>query len=237
MLVLKNVKARYGRIEVLKEVSMEVPQGSIVTLLGANGAGKTTTLRAVAGLVQITSGEVRLGERSLVGRRPDKIVRLGISMVPEGRQLFLEMTVEENLEMGAFIRRDRSALLEDLDWVFHLFPRLRERKRQIAGTLSGGEQQMLAIGRALMTRPSLMLLDEPSLGLAPALVDGIFDTIVSINKEGTSILLVEQNAQIALDTADYAYVLETGKISLHGPARELAANKAVQESYLGVQVN
>lgn len=233
MLVLKDVRASYGRVEVLKGISIEVPDGSIIALLGANGAGKTTTLRVITGLLPMARGILVFEGKSIVGLRSDRIVRRGISMVPENRELFLEMTVEENLEMGAFTRRDGPGIREDFARAFHIFPRLQERRRQIAGTLSGGEQQMLAIARALMARPRLLLLDEPSLGLAPALVAEIFDIIEGIHREGTSILLVEQNAQMALFSADHGYVLETGRISLSGTARELAANGSVQESYLG----
>ena len=233
MLELKDVRASYGRVEVLKGISIEVPDGSIIALLGANGAGKTTTLRVITGLLPMARGILVLEGKSIVGVRSDRIVRRGLSMVPENRELFLEMTVEEYLEMGAFTRRDGPGIREDFARAFHIFPRLQERRRQIAGTLSGGEQQMLAIARALMARPRLLLLDEPSLGLAPALVAEIFDIIEGIHREGTSILLVEQNAQMALFSADHGYVLETGRISLSGTARELAANGSVQESYLG----
>jgi branched-chain amino acid transport system ATP-binding protein len=233
VLALKDVRAGYGRIEVLKGVSLEVAKGAVVTLLGANGAGKTTTLRVITGLVPLTAGGVLLDNEPISRLRPDKIVRRGISMVPEGRELFLEMTVEENLEMGAFSRRDAVGVREDLAATFGVFPRLGERRRQLAGTLSGGEQQMLAIARALMARPRLLLLDEPSLGLAPAIVDEIFDRIEAIAREGMSILLVEQNARMALDIADYGYVLQTGQVTLSGSARDLAADATVQESYLG----
>jgi branched-chain amino acid transport system ATP-binding protein len=232
VLALEDVRAGYGRIEVLKGVSLGVPKGVVVTLLGANGAGKTTTLRAIMGLVSLTAGSIVLDDTPIGGLRPDRIVRRGISMVPEGRELFMEMTVEENLEMGAFTRRD-AGVREDFDTIFGLFPRLGERRRQLAGTLSGGEQQMLAIARALMARPRLLLLDEPSLGLAPTVVDEIFDRIEAIAREGMSILLVEQNARMALDIADYGYVLQTGQVALRGSARELAADATVQESYLG----
>ena len=233
MLALRDVRAGYGRIEVLKGVSLEVPKGAVVTLLGANGAGKTTTLRVITGLVACAAGSVLFDEAPIGRLRSDRIVRRGISMVPEGRELFLEMTVEENLEMGAFTRRDAAGVREDFDTAFGLFPRLGERRRQPAGTLSGGEQQMLAIARALMARPRLLLLDEPSLGLAPAIVDEIFDRIEAIAREGMSILLVEQNARMALDIADYGYVLQTGQVALSGSARDLAADAMVQESYLG----
>jgi len=233
VLALREVHAAYGRVEVLKGISLEVPAGSIVALLGANGAGKTTTLRAITGLLPVTAGSVVFHGSPIAGQRPDQIVRRGISMVPEGRELFLEMTVEENLEMGAFTRRDWAAIRAGVQTVYQLFPLLAERRWQMAGTLSGGEQQMLAIARALMARPRLLLLDEPSLGLAPAIVDEIFDTIGRINREGTSILLVEQNVEMALEAANYGYVLETGRVVLSGPSGELLASVKVQESYLG----
>ncbi len=233
MLALREVRAGYGRREVLKGVSLEVPAGAVVALLGANGAGKSTTLRVITGLVAASAGSVTFGGAEITRLRPDRIVRRGIALVPEGRELFLEMTVEENLEMGAFARRDPTGTREDLANAFRLFPRLGERRRQVAGTLSGGEQQMLAVARALMARPRLLLLDEPSLGLAPAVVDEIFDRIETINREGVSVLLVEQNAHLALAIADYGYVLETGRVVLHGSACEVAADAAVRESYLG----
>jgi branched-chain amino acid transport system ATP-binding protein len=233
VLAVEDIQASYGRVEVLKGISLAVATGSIVTLLGANGAGKSTTLKVISGLLAPTAGSVTFDGRPIAGTRADRIVRYGISMAPEGRELFLEMTVEENLEMGAFTRADRRETVEGLAMAMALFPRLGERRGQIAGTLSGGEQQMLAIARALMARPRLLLLDEPSLGLAPAVVEEIFERIEQINREGMSILLVEQNAQMALDVADYGYVLETGRIALRGPARDLASNATVQESYLG----
>jgi branched-chain amino acid transport system ATP-binding protein len=233
VLTLADVHARYGRIEVLKGLSLEVPNGAIVAVLGANGAGKTTMLRVIAGLLQARAGRVLFDDAPLTGLRPDRIVRRGISMVPETRELFLEMTVEENLEMGAFTRRDRAGVRADFDTAFQLFPRLAERRSQPAGTLSGGEQQMVAIARALMARPRLLLLDEPSLGLAPAIVDEIFDRIEVINRDGMSVLLVEQNARMALDVAGHGYVMETGRVVLQGSARQLAADPVVQASYLG----
>jgi branched-chain amino acid transport system ATP-binding protein len=232
VLHVRDVRAGYGRVEVLKGISLEVPDGHVVTLLGANGAGKTTTLRVITGLLRPTAGRVTFQGQPITGLRPDRIVRRGIAMVPEGRELFLEMTVDENLEMGAFSRRD-ARLPEEVETAFALFPRLRERRRQRAGTLSGGEQQMLAIARALLARPRLLLLDEPSLGLAPALVDEIFERIARIRREGTTILLVEQNVRMALEVADRGYVLETGRVVLSGRARDLADNGLVQESYLG----
>jgi branched-chain amino acid transport system ATP-binding protein len=234
VLAVRDLRAGYGRIAVLDGVSLDVPEGAIVALLGANGAGKTTTLRVITGLLPALAGTVTFQGGRLTGLRADRIVRRGVSMVPEARELFLEMTVQENLELGAFTRRD-GAVARDHEMVFELFPRLRERRQQVAGTLSGGEQQMLAIARALMARPRLLLLDEPSLGLAPAVVDEIFDRIEAINRDGTTILLVEQNAQMALDIAHHGYVLETGKVVLAGRAAELAGNAMVQESYLGTR--
>ena len=233
MLALDGIRAAYVRGEVLKGVSLAVPNGSIVALLGANGAGKSTTLRVIAGLLAPTAGTVLFEDASIARLRADRIVRRGVSLVPESRELFLEMTVDENLEMGAYTRRDVGGIRQDLAMTFSLFPRLAERRSQVAGTLSGGEQQMLAIARALMARPRLLLLDEPSLGLAPAIVDEIFGRIETINREGMSVLLVEQNARMALDIADHGYILETGRVMLSGPARDLAADAMVQESYLG----
>jgi branched-chain amino acid transport system ATP-binding protein len=233
VLALDGIRAAYGRGEVLKGVSLAVPNGSIVALLGANGAGKSTTLRVIAGLLAPTAGTVLFEDAPIARLRADRIVRRGISLVPESRELFLEMTVDENLEMGAYTRPDVGEIRQDLAMTFSLFPRLAERRSQVAGTLSGGEQQMLAIARALMARPRLLLLDEPSLGLAPAIVDEIFERIETINREGMSVLLVEQNARMALDIADHGYILETGRVMLSGPARDLAADAMVQESYLG----
>jgi len=236
VLALDGIWAGYGRGEVLKGVSLAVPNGSIVALLGANGAGKSTTLRVIAGLLAPTAGTVLFEDAPIARLRADRIVRRGISLVPESRELFLEMTVDENLEMGAYARRDVAGIRHDLAMTFSLFPRLAERRAQVAGTLSGGEQQMLAIARALMARPRLLLLDEPSLGLGPAIVDEIFERIETINREGMSVLLVEQNARMALDIADHGYILETGRVMLSGPARDLAADAMVQESYLGRDV-
>jgi branched-chain amino acid transport system ATP-binding protein len=233
VLALDGIRAGYGRGEVLKGVSLAVPNGSIVALLGANGAGKSTTLRVIAGLLAPTAGTVVFEDAPIARLRADRIVRRGISLVPESRELFLEMTVDENLEMGAYARRDVGGIRQDLAMTFSLFPRLAERRSQVAGTLSGGEQQMLAIARALMARPRLLLLDEPSLGLAPTIVDEIFERIETINREGMSVLLVEQNARLALDIAEHGYILETGRVMLSGPARDLAADAMVQESYLG----
>jgi branched-chain amino acid transport system ATP-binding protein len=234
MLEISNLKVKYGAIAALKGVTVHVESGKIVTLLGANGAGKSTTLRAVSGLAKTCGGSIRLWGQEIANTAPHKIVAAGVSQAPEGRMIFANLTVRENLEMGAYLRTDRHALKDDLDYIFTLFPRLKERLDQPGGTLSGGEQQMLAIGRALMARPKLLLLDEPSLGIGPILVKAIFETIVEINKErGLTILLVEQNAHMALKVAHYAYVLETGTITIHGPAAEIARNEQVRRAYLG----
>jgi len=233
MLRLEGVAASYGSIRALHDVSLEVPEGAIVTVLGANGAGKTTTLRAITGLVRPARGAIVYEGRRIDGLAPDRIVRLGISMVPERREIFSEMTVHENLVMGAYTRRDRAAVADDLDRVVGLFPDLKERRGQTAGALSGGQQQMLAIGRALMRRPRLMLLDEPTLGLAPLLVQRIFGAIVEINRGGVTVLLVEQNAHRALPLSSFGYVLETGRVVLSGESRALAADPRVRQSYLG----
>jgi branched-chain amino acid transport system ATP-binding protein len=233
MLTLKNLCSGYGAIEALKGVNLHVEQGEIVTLIGANGAGKTTTLRTITGLVSASSGDVLFEGERLNGTPTHRIVGRGISMVPEGRAVFANLMVMENLEMGAYLRRDKKEAAKDLERVFALFPRLKERQKQHAGTLSGGEQQMLAIGRAMMARPRLLLLDEPSLGLAPLVVHAIFEAIDQINKEGTTILLVEQNAKAALKHSHRAYVLETGTIVMEGPSAELEADQRVKEAYLG----
>ncbi|HWP84221.1 MAG TPA: ABC transporter ATP-binding protein [Terriglobia bacterium] len=233
MLELKNVSSGYGAIEALKSVSLSIQAGEIVTLIGANGAGKSTTLRAITGLVPLTSGEILFEGQRLNGTPTHKIVALGISLVPEGRAIFANLSVAENLEMGAYLQRDHAQKHRDLERVYSLFPRLKERRRQQAGTLSGGEQQMLAIGRALMARPRLLLLDEPSLGLAPLLVHTIFAAIDEINSEGTTLLLVEQNANVALKHSHRAYVLETGSIVMEGPSQQLARDPRVKEAYLG----
>ncbi|ADU50769.1 amino acid/amide ABC transporter ATP-binding protein 2, HAAT family [Thermaerobacter marianensis DSM 12885] len=235
MLRVDDLHVFYGPIHALKGVSLAVEEGEIVTLIGANGAGKTTLLRAISGLTPPRRGTIHFQGRSLLRRLPEDIVRLGVSHVPEGRRIFANLTVQENLELGAFLRNDRAELARDLQRVFDLFPRLRERLHQLAGTLSGGEQQMLAIGRALMARPRLLLLDEPSLGLAPLLVRTIFDVIREINGQGTTILLVEQNAHMALSVAHRAYVLETGRIVLEGPAEALRQSEAIRAAYLGGQ--
>ncbi len=235
MLELHDVHSFYGNIEALKGISLTVDQGEIVTLIGANGAGKTTTLRTITGLIKPRRGQVTLEGEDLTRLKPHEIVYKGVSMVPEGRGIFARLTVAENLDMGAYIRNDKQGIKEDLERVYQLFPRLKERRSQVAGTLSGGEQQMLAIGRALMARPRLLLLDEPSMGLAPVLVELIFDTIVDINKQGTTILLVEQNALMALSIAHRGYVLRTGEIVLADSAENLRINEMVQKTYLGME--
>lgn len=233
MLEVKDTDVYYGAIHALKKMSLQVEQGSIVTLIGANGAGKTTTLKTISGILRPRNGSVTFKGVEIHKMAPEKIVRLGISQVPEGRRVFASMSVLENLEMGAYLRSDRKAINEDLENVFARFPRLKERRKQMAGTLSGGEQQMLAIGRALMARPQLLLMDEPSMGLAPLLVKEIFAIIKDINDRGTTILLVEQNAHMALSIADQAYVIETGEIVLQGTATDLLQSEAVKKAYLG----
>ncbi len=231
MLRIDNLRGNYGGIEAVRDISFDVPEGQIVTLIGANGAGKSTTLRAIAGLVKPPAGRIHLQAEDITGLSPDRIVTKGITLVPEGRHVFPDMTVLENLKIGAYLRKDE--LEDDLKWVYELFPRLKERSWQAAGTLSGGEQQMLAVGRALMSRPKLMMMDEPSLGLAPLVVKEIFEIIKEINKQGVTILLIEQNANMALHTAHVGYVLETGCITLSGAGKELLANEAVKKAYLG----
>jgi branched-chain amino acid transport system ATP-binding protein len=233
ILRLEDVHTFYGSIQALNGISLEVHQGEIVTLIGANGAGKSTTLRSINGLNQPREGTIEFQGRNITRRKPHEIVQMGISQSPEGRRLFPHMSVVENLEMGAFQRKDRAGIREDLDRVYSLFPRLAERKHQKAGTMSGGEQQMCAIGRALMARPKLLLLDEPSLGLAPIFVEKIFEIIREINDQGTTILLVEQNALMALDAAQRGYVLETGRIVLADNAAALKTNEEVRKTYLG----
>ena len=235
MLELHDVHSFYGNIEALKGISLVVEQGEIVTLIGANGAGKTTTLRTITGLIKPRQGTVILEGEDLTKFKPHEIVYKGVSMVPEGRGIFARLTVAENLDLGAYSRNDKQGIKADLERVYELFPRLKERRNQVAGTLSGGEQQMLAIGRALMARPRLLLLDEPSMGLAPVLVELIFDTIVDINKQGTTILLVEQNALMALSIAHRGYVLRTGEIVLSDTADNLRTNEMVQKTYLGME--
>ena len=233
MLKIDNIDVYYGAIHALKGISLEVNEGEIVTLIGANGAGKSTTLRTISGLLKPKAGSITFLGQNIAGVRAHEIVKKGISQVPEGRRVFAEMTVMENLDLGAFVRKDKAGIQQDLKRVFELFPRLEERKNQSAGTLSGGEQQMLAMGRALMSRPKLLLLDEPSMGLAPLLIKEIFNIIVDINKSGTTVLLVEQNANMALSIANRAYVLETGRITLSGKAQDLAASEDVRKAYLG----
>ncbi|HEY6607102.1 MAG TPA: ABC transporter ATP-binding protein [Gaiellaceae bacterium] len=234
LLRVDDIHTYYGSIEALKGVSIEVREGEIVTLIGANGAGKSTMLRSINGLNHPRRGTIHFGDRNITRSPAHDIVRLGISQSPEGRKLFPRMSVLENLEMGAFQRRNRSELRSDLDRVYLLFPRLAERKQQRAGTLSGGEQQMVAIGRALMAHPRLLLLDEPSMGLAPIFVERVFETIVEINQQGTTILLVEQNAMMALDVAARGYVLETGRVALSDDAKRLRENEEVRKTYLGI---
>lgn len=233
MLVLEDVHVYYGAIHALKGISLQVNLGEIVTLIGSNGAGKSTSLKTISGLLRPKQGKITFNGEDLSKIPPQTIVAKGISQVPEGRRIFANMSVMENLDMGAYLRKDGAGIKKDLDRVFELFPRLRERKNQLAGTLSGGEQQMLAMGRALMSKPQLMLLDEPSMGLAPILVKQIFEIIREINTQGTTILLVEQNAHMALSIATRAYVLETGKIVLGGNAQDLAASEEVRKAYLG----
>ena len=233
MLKIDNLHVYYGGIHALKGISLEVPEGKIVTLIGANGAGKSTTLRAISSLVPSTSGQIIFNDEEITNLKTTEVVKKGITLVPEGRRVFPNLTVLENLKMGAYLRNDLQAIKEDIKHVFQLFPRLEERQWQFAGTLSGGEQQMLAIGRALLSRPKLMMMDEPSLGLAPLLVKDVFDIIKQIHKEGMTILLIEQNAHAALQIADYGYVLETGSIVLEGPGKELANNEQVKKAYLG----
>ena len=233
MLKIDDINVYYGAIHAIKGISLTVNQGEIVTLIGANGAGKSTTLRTISGLLKPKTGSITFQGEDIAGTPAHKIVSLGISQVPEGRRIFTEMTVMENLDLGAFIRKDKDGIAADKKHVFELFPRLEERQDQVAGTLSGGEQQMLAMGRALMSRPKLLLLDEPSMGLAPLLIKEIFSIIEDINKSGTTVLLVEQNANMALSIANRAYVLETGRITLSGDAKKLAASEDVRKAYLG----
>ena len=237
MLKIDELKVSYGGIEAVKGITFEVPERKIVTLIGANGAGKSTTLRTIAGLVRPAAGRIHLQGEDITGLSPDRIVPKGITLVPEGRRVFPDLTVLENLRIGAYLRTDKDSVEEDIRWVYELFPRLQERSWQAAGTLSGGEQQMLAVGRALMSRPKLMMLDEPSLGLAPLVVQDIFSIIREINHQGVTILLIEQNANMALKIADLAYVLETGKITMSGTGAELLTNEKVKEAYLGKHKN
>jgi branched-chain amino acid transport system ATP-binding protein len=234
MLEIKNLVVNYGAIVALHGISLSVPDAKIVTLIGANGAGKTTTLKTISGLLKPKGGEILYDNKNIAGLPPHQIVARGISQAPEGRMIFANLTVLENLQLGAYLQKDKDTVRRELDHVYVLFPRLKEREKQIAGTLSGGEQQMLAIGRALMSRPKLLLLDEPSLGLAPLLVKTIFEKIVEINREqGLTILLVEQNANLALEISHFGYVLETGKVVLQGDSKELRQNPKVKSAYLG----
>ena len=235
MLTIKDLRVTYGGIEAVKGISFEVPEKSIVTLIGANGAGKSTTLRSITGLVKASGGSIQFDGAELLGMDTPDIVAKGITLVPEGRRVFPDMTVIENIKIGAYLRSD--SLEDNINWVYDLFPRLKERSWQLAGTLSGGEQQMLAVARALMSRPKLMMMDEPSLGLAPLIVKDIFSIIKEINKQGVTILLIEQNANMALRIADQGYVLETGRIALTGTGRELLADESVKAAYLGKKKN
>ncbi len=235
LLRVNELSAYYGNIQALKEVSLEVGKGEIVTLIGANGAGKTSTLMAISGVLPIRTGSVHFAGKEISGIAPHKLVALGVSQVPEGRRIFPELTVKENLDMGAFLRRDKAGIEEDLNELYTLFPRLAERRNQLGGTLSGGEQQMLAISRALMSRPTLLFLDEPSLGLAPLIVQHIFEIIERINRErGTTVLLVEQNAHMALKIANRGYVLKNGRVAMADTAEALLENKEVKRAYLGL---
>lgn len=233
MLIINDIDVFYGNIQALKGISLEVKEGEIVTLIGANGAGKSTLLKTISGLLKPKRGSIEYLGAAIDGKPAQSIVKSGISHVPEGRRVFSNMTVEENLELGAYLRNDREAIKKDLNHVFELFPRLLERRKQLSGTLSGGEQQMLAMGRALMAKPKLIIMDEPSMGLAPLMVKNIFNIIEMVNKEGVTVLLVEQNAHMALSVAHRAYVLETGKIVLTGSAKELQESDEVRAAYLG----
>jgi branched-chain amino acid transport system ATP-binding protein len=231
MLSIKDLRVNYGSIEAVKGISFDVPQGSVVTLIGANGAGKSTTLKAISGLVRPQGGSIELGGENIASKDAAYIVGRGITMVPEGRRIFPDMSVLENLKIGAYMRRDK--IDGDIEWVYGLFPQLKDRSWQLGGTLSGGEQQMLAVGRALMSRPKLLMMDEPSLGLAPLIVRDIFNIIREINRQGVTILLIEQNANMALQTADTAYIMETGRITQRGAGRDLLSDPSVKAAYLG----
>ena len=233
MLEIKNLQVSYGGIRALRGIDLEVPDGKIITLIGANGAGKSTTLQAISGLVKASAGSIRYDGKELTTTPTHQIISNGIALVPEGRRVFADLTVLENLKIGAYLRHDKDEIEKDIEWVYSLFPRLKERNWQMAGTLSGGEQQMLAVGRALMSRPKLLMLDEPSLGLAPLIVQDIFSIIQEINRKGVTILLIEQNANMALKIADYAYVLETGSITFSGPGQELLKDERIRAAYLG----
>ncbi|MDO4495372.1 MAG: ABC transporter ATP-binding protein [Clostridiaceae bacterium] len=233
MLEIRNLVVSYGGIEAVKDISLEVEQGKIVTLIGANGAGKSTTLKSIAGIVKPKSASIKLNGEEICGKSPDYIVSKGVTLVPEGRRVFANLTVLENLKIGAYLRKDKAGIKADMEHVFELFPRLKEREWQAAGTLSGGEQQMLAVGRALMSKPKVIMMDEPSLGLAPLVVKGIFDIIRTVNQEGITVLLIEQNANMALKVADRGYVMETGRITMEGTGLELLENEEIKEAYLG----
>ena len=233
MLKIKDLHVSYGGIRALRGVDLEVPDGKIVTLIGANGAGKSTLLRTISGLVKADSGSITYDNVELLGKPINKVLEQGIAQVPEGRRVFADMTVLENLKIGAYLRKEKDEIEKDIQWVYSLFPRLQERHWQLAGTLSGGEQQMLAVGRALMSRPKVLMMDEPSLGLAPLVVQGIFEIIRTINQQGVMVLLIEQNANMALKVADIAYVLETGEITKSGTGAELLADESIKEAYLG----
>ena len=233
MLKITDLHVNYGGIKALRGINMEVEDGKIVTLIGANGAGKSTTLRAITGLVKAAGGSIQWNGEELIGKSIDSIISAGIAMSPEGRRVFPDQTVLENLKLGAYLRKDKAGIAGDIEWVYSLFPRLQERSWQPAGTLSGGEQQMLAVGRALMSRPKLMMLDEPSLGLAPLVVRDIFNIIQEINRQGVTVLLIEQNANMALKIADYAYVMKTGEITQSGTGAELLADEGIKEAFLG----
>lgn len=239
MLEIEDLHVRYGGIRAVQGVSLKIPHGSIVTLIGANGAGKSSIIRSIAGLNKQVSGRLSFRRRendapiSLMGLKPEDMVRKGISLSPEGRRILPHLTVEENLQLGAYSRDDKDGIASDIEWVYSLFPRLKERNWQKGGTLSGGEQQMLAVGRALMSKPKVIMMDEPSLGLAPIIVQGIFDIIKEINRQGVTVLLIEQNANMALHIADIGYVLETGRITMSGPGKELLQNDDVKKAYLG----
>ena len=233
ILEIRDLVVSYGGIEAVKGISMDVPEGQIITLIGANGAGKSTTLKSISGIVRPKGASIKFNGEEIFGKTPNYIVSKGITLVPEGRRVFDNLTVAENLKIGAYLRKDN--LKDDMDYVYSLFPRLKEREWQMAGTLSGGEQQMLAVGRALMSRPKLIMMDEPSLGLAPLIVKSIFEIIKTINKEGITVLLIEQNANMALKIADKGYVMETGEIKMEGTGAELLANEEIKEAYLGKQ--
>ena len=237
MLVIKNLEAFYDRIQALKGISLHVASGEVVCLIGANGAGKTTTLKSISGLIKHVEGDILLEGNSIKNKPPEKIVQSGIAHAPEGRQIFAPLSVPDNLRLGAYTRKDKAKIASDIEWIFELFPRLAERRQNLAGVLSGGEQQMLALGRALMARPKILMLDEPSMGLAPMLIKEIFNVIEQLKQEGLTILLVEQNVRIALKIADRGYVLETGRIVLSGTAEELMQSQDIQRAYLGSSVD